>query len=155
MSDKSSLGMALTLLDIPLFAGLKDKELRTVAGAFREATYNQGTAILHEGDESPDFFILVKGKVQISRAGQILATLAPYEFFGELTSLGFQRYATAEVMAQEPCTCIVSGRDKFERMLESNPPVAKRFLKNMRDRYQNENPEGRALDKALEAINKD
>jgi CRP-like cAMP-binding protein len=128
-----------TLRGIQLFSGLKEKDLGLVAGAFREVSFEKGSTILQEGEPSHDFFVLVKGKAQVSRGGKTVATLSPHQFFGELTSLGFQRSRTAWVIAAEPCTCLVSGREDLGRILASHPSIARQILDEIGDRYRPEN----------------
>jgi CRP-like cAMP-binding protein len=120
----------------PLFFGLDDKSLADMAAAFREASFSDGSMIVREGEPSASFSILVEGQAEVRVSGRVVATLRPYQFFGELAALGIQRRRTADVVASGPCKCLVAVQSELQRILSSHPPVASRILKEIRDRYQ-------------------
>jgi serine/threonine protein kinase len=72
------------LRNLSIFRDFREVEIWE---ALRISTWQNipaGTAIIEEGDRSESFFVLVEGKVDISRAGHHLATLASGECFGEM-----------------------------------------------------------------------
>ncbi len=125
---------------VPLFEGLQRQELEAVATAFREGAFPAGRAIVRDSDRSPSFYILMKGKAEVRRGGRAVATLTPYQFFGEILTLGYQRERTADVVAVEPCVCLISGPGDMQRLLSRNLSVGRRMAKEMHSRYKDDRP---------------
>ncbi len=50
---------------IPLFTGLKTKELEKITGYFHEKEYKKGEYIFFEGDEEPGIYIILEGLVKL------------------------------------------------------------------------------------------
>ncbi len=72
MPDKASQDKTLarriaTLKDIPLFAGLHEKELVTIVDDFRRKEYAKDELIFRQGDESREVYVILKGKIRIYR----------------------------------------------------------------------------------------
>jgi CRP-like cAMP-binding protein len=131
-------GKVEAIRGMPLFSDLKDKDLAAVARVFQEVSYGPGTTILGEGESNTDFFILVEGKAKVMRGGKTVAAIVPRQFFGELASLGFQRSRTAGVVTVERCRCLVSSKSGMGSLLRTYPPVSRRILEELRDRYREE-----------------
>jgi len=124
------------LRKIPIFFGLDERSLGDMAKAFGEATFAGGTTIVKEGEQSVSFSILVEGRAEVKSGGTVIATLKPYQFFGELAALGIHRRRTADVVAREQCKCLVAVQPELQRILSSHPSVASHILSEIRNRYQ-------------------
>ena len=120
---------------IPLFAGLDEKALELVAAAFQKATFQGGETIIRDSDRSPSFYVLLEGKASVKRGGDAIATIGPFDFFGELVALGFQRQRTAEVVAVEPCRCLMASQDSLQNLVSRNPTIGRKILGEIRSRY--------------------
>ena len=131
---------AENIAKIPLFGGLERRELEAIATVFHEDAFPAGKVIVRDSDRNPSFYILTKGKAEVRRRSEVVATLTPYQFFGEILTLGYQRERTADVVAVEPCACLVSGPGDMQRLLSSNISVGRRMLREMRERYKNDHP---------------
>lgn len=129
---------AASLRRIPLFVGLDGEELEAAAKAFHEDTFPAGKTIVHDSDKSASFYLLMQGSVEVRRGGKAIATLTPYEFFGDILALGFQYERTADVVALGPCTCLVAGQKELQELLSNSMAVGRRVLKVMHDRYKND-----------------
>ena len=121
---------------IPIFFGIEEHSLHDVAKAFREVTFNRGDVIVKEGEQSVSFSILTEGEAEVRAKGDTVATLRPYQFFGELAALGLRRERSADVVARGTCKCLVAVQPEFQRILSSHPSVASRVLAEIRNRYQ-------------------
>jgi len=126
------------LRKIPIFFGLDERSLGDMAKAFREATFEGGTAMVREGEQSVSLSILIDGKAEVRIGGNVVATLRPYQFFGELAALGIQRRRTADVVAAGHCKCLVAIQPELQRIISSHPLVASHILNEVRNRYQSE-----------------
>jgi CRP/FNR family transcriptional regulator len=116
------------LKGIPLFAGMPDEQLQTLAGALKRRSYRRGAQILHQGDPGDSLFIVVAGRVRIytlSPEGHELSVWICDEgdFFGEMALLsGEPRSASAEAM--QATEVLVLQRQAFRDYLLSNPAAA-------------------------------
>ena len=115
------------LAGVPLFSQLPRKDLTRLGRAVVERNYKKGDTIVKEGEQAVAFFIVTKGKVEVS-AGQgakrqMLNELKPGAFFGEMALLdGAPRAAT--VKALEDTECLVLSRWDFVAELRTNPQLA-------------------------------
>lgn len=115
----------------PLFSTLSRKELARLGRAVVERTYKKGETIVKEGEQAVAFFIVTKGKTEVSAGGgqkrQMLNELGPGGVFGEMALLdGGPRVAT--VKAIEDTTCLVLSRWDFVAELRTNPQIAVAML---------------------------
>jgi glutamate/tyrosine decarboxylase-like PLP-dependent enzyme len=113
---------------LPWFGQLSPRELERVArlGAVREVA--GGETILREWDASRDFYVVLEGDVTVSRAGELLDTVGPGEFFGEIAALdwgrgyGYPRIAT--VAAAGPVRLLAFGDGALEALMSLSPALA-------------------------------
>jgi glutamate/tyrosine decarboxylase-like PLP-dependent enzyme len=113
---------------LPWFGHLSPRELDRVArlGAVREVA--AGETILREWDASRDFYVVLEGDVTVSRTGELLDTLGPGEFFGEIAALdwgrgyGYPRIAT--IAAAGPVRLLAFGDGALEALMTLSPPLA-------------------------------
>ncbi len=71
------------LKSIPLFANLDDHDLGVVATFATQESFSDGDVLVREGDYSYELLVIEEGTAQVSRGGEIVATLGPGDFFGE------------------------------------------------------------------------
>jgi CRP-like cAMP-binding protein len=115
------------LAAVPLFSQLPRKDLTRLGRAVVERNYKKGETIVKEGEQAVAFFIVTKGKVEVSAGGgakrQKLNELGPGGVFGEMALLdGGPRAAT--VKALDDVECLVLSRWDFVAELRTNPQVA-------------------------------
>ena len=81
-------GLADDLARIPLFSDLNKRQLRKLAGGFREVTAGTGTTLVREGENSGvGFFVIAEGTAAVSVGGKTVATIGPGDYFGELAMI--------------------------------------------------------------------
>jgi CRP-like cAMP-binding protein len=119
------------LAAVPLFSQLSRKDLGRLGRAVVERNYKKGETIVKEGEQAVAFFMLTKGKVEVTRGSgakkQALNTLGPSQCFGEMALLdGAPR--SASVKAIEDTQCLVLSRWDFLAELRTNPQVAVAML---------------------------
>src|SRR5687768_2307890 len=71
------------LADLPLFEGLDEEALRTVAKVAQEVSVSEGAELVREGDYSYELSIIDEGEAEVIHEGQVVATLGPGDVFGE------------------------------------------------------------------------
>jgi trk system potassium uptake protein TrkA len=103
---------------------LKDEELTVVARGAEFLQRPAGAEIFKKGDPGESFFVVLAGEVRLlGEGGQLLNTVGPGGFFGELALLtGEPRIATA--VAAGSCELAAVGREDFKGVVMANPSVA-------------------------------
>lgn len=139
------LNMAEYWQSIPLFQNLSKEELRQVKPIFANIAVRSGTEIISEDAEGDEMFILVNGKVRITKAmlmkgmslplgeiknsSKVLANLddSSYPMFGEIALLDRdQRSATVTVV--EDSEFLITDRIKFFEFVEAHPATGGKLL---------------------------
>jgi len=135
------------LASVPLFSQLSRKDLSRLGRAVVERKYKKGETIVKEGEQAVAFFMITKGRVEVTRTGgggrkngNKLAELGAGQVFGEMALLdGQPRDAT--VKALEDTECLVLSRWDFVAELRTNPhiavgmlPILSRRLREANDR---------------------
>lgn len=118
------------LAAVPLFSQLPRKDLTRLSRAVVQRGYKKGETIVKEGEQAVAFFIVTKGRVDITTGGakkQKIAEIGPGGVFGEMALLdGGPRAAT--VIAKEDSDCLVLSRWDFVAELRTNPQMAVAML---------------------------
>jgi CRP/FNR family cyclic AMP-dependent transcriptional regulator len=112
----------------PLFEGLSRKELTQLARVSEDLEVPAGEVLCKEGETGQEFFVIVDGKVEVTRKGRRVTARGGGDFFGEIALLE-QVPRTATVTAKTPLRFFVlTGRD-FRRLLDENPGVERKVLR--------------------------
>src|SRR2546430_17542819 len=72
-----------TLKRVPLFAGVKGRDLDRLAKVMSDRTFTEGEAITTEGHSGIGFFVNEHGNATVSLNGQVVRTLSPGDYIGE------------------------------------------------------------------------
>jgi CRP/FNR family transcriptional regulator, cyclic AMP receptor protein len=116
------------LKGVPLFAGLSRKELLQLERLCEDLEVQPGRVLCTEGEIGHEFFVLVDGKVQVSRKGRRVATLTGGDFVGEI-ALVTELPRTATVTAETPVRLFVLTSREFHAVLDQNPKVERKVLR--------------------------
>ena len=120
---------------VELFAGLGGVPLSAIADRAVEVEFPAGRAIVRQGEVGTGFFLIVSGGGRVTRDGQLIATLKPGDFFGEMSLLdGMPRVAT--VSAHGPTVCLGIASWEFEGLLEEQPKLAIGLLRGVARRLR-------------------
>ncbi len=119
------------LASVDLFAQFTRKDLSRIGRAVVERMYKKGDTIVKEGEQAVAFFVVSKGKVEVTKGAgarkQKLSVLGPGSVFGEMALLdGGPR--TATVVALEETECLVLSRWDFVAEMRTNPHMAVAML---------------------------
>jgi trk system potassium uptake protein TrkA len=112
------------LRKVDFLASLSDDELAVVSRGAEFLQRPTGSEIFKKGDPGESFFVVLAGEVRmIGDGGQVMGTIGPGGFFGELALLtGEPRMATA--VTASACELAVVGREDFRSVVMANPAVA-------------------------------
>jgi CRP-like cAMP-binding protein len=83
-------GVEDVLARMPLFTGLADADRSALAGQLTRRSVRRGTAIFAEGQTGDTVYLVINGKVKITRSAidgreNLLAIMGPGDIFGELS----------------------------------------------------------------------
>ncbi|XP_072335038.1 cGMP-dependent protein kinase 1 isoform X4 [Scyliorhinus torazame] len=110
------------LKSVPTFQNLSEEILSKLADVLEETYYEDGEYIIRQGARGDTFFIISKGKVNVTREessneeASFLRTLGKGDWFGEKALQG-EDVRTANVIAAEAVTCLVIDRDSFKHLI--------------------------------------
>ncbi|KAI4883946.1 hypothetical protein NFI96_024294 [Prochilodus magdalenae] len=109
------------LKSVPTFQGLPEEILSKLADVLEETHYDDGEYIIRQGARGDTFFIISKGKVNVTREDSpndtvYMRSLEKGDWFGEKALQG-EDIRTANVIAAEAVTCLVIDRDSFKHLI--------------------------------------
>jgi len=118
---------------VPLFRDLSVHDREKIARWADEVDVPVGKHLLDQGRLPHEFFVILEGKVRVTKDGEHLAVLGPGDFFGEIALLEHQR-RTASVVATEPTRLVVMHSRDFGAMEAELPSVAEQVKEAVRQR---------------------
>jgi CRP-like cAMP-binding protein len=131
------------LAQLPLFAALDSDAADALAAAMTTRSVERGHVVFREGDTGDRLFVVLDGKVKISRAASdgrenLLVVLGPGEMFGEL-SLFDPGARTATATAVTESTLASLDHDDLRPLLVERPGVAANLLQALAQRLRRTN----------------
>jgi CRP/FNR family transcriptional regulator, cyclic AMP receptor protein len=119
----------------PILSSLSARQLRSLARQGKERSYSAGSKVVQRGEGGIGLFLMLDGKAEVRRGGRTLAKLGPGQFFGEMSLLDDQP-RSADVVASEPCRCLVLSKWEFWGFAENQPKVLRGILQEMARRLR-------------------
>ncbi len=111
----------------PLFSRLDKDDLERLGKSVVQRKYAKGDVIVKEGEQAVAFFVIVSGRVDVTKGGDKVGEKRAGEPFGEMALLdGYPRSTT--VIAAEDTECLVMTRWDFTAELKSNNNIALAML---------------------------
>jgi CRP-like cAMP-binding protein len=120
------------LKSVQLFSGLKQPALELVARISSEESYKKGAKIFQHGDPGEKLYLILEGKVRISReipgmGEEALAVLGAGQVFGEMALLD-ESPRSADAISHEKTRLLTVPRDGFDDLLFLNKELAYEVL---------------------------
>ena len=112
----------------PLFDGLSKKELVALARVTEDLEIPAGGVLCKEGETGQEFFVIVDGKIEVSRNGRPLAGRGGGDFVGEIALLE-DVPRTATVKAKTKLRVFVLTRKDFRHLIDENPSVERKVMR--------------------------
>jgi CRP/FNR family transcriptional regulator, cyclic AMP receptor protein len=117
----------------PLFEDLSRNELDELAKRTDDLDFAAGKVLCSEGEVGSEFYVIMDGKAEVTRAGQQVASLGEGDFFGEV-ALVQDAPRTATVTATTPIRCFVLTRGRFLNLLDDSPGVERKVMRALAKR---------------------
>jgi CRP/FNR family transcriptional regulator, cyclic AMP receptor protein len=124
--------MVDTLEKLPLFSALSHRKLKQISSwvadsVYRPDTFNQSDLIFEQGQEGSGMYVLLSGQVNIYLDyhiddSNLLATLNPGDFFGEINLLDEMPRSATAVAAEKSEVLFFHGRE-FREALKTNVEI--------------------------------
>ncbi|HWZ88864.1 MAG TPA: cyclic nucleotide-binding domain-containing protein, partial [Polyangiaceae bacterium] len=116
------------LAKIDLFAGLKPQAIELIAKVATEENHALGTKIFQHGDAGDKLYLILEGKVRISRdvpgmGEEALAVLGPGQIFGEMALLD-ESPRSASARSLEVTKTLALYRNDLSRLINTDPLTA-------------------------------
>jgi len=117
---------------VALFSGLKAPALELIAKVASEESHAAGTKIFEHGDAGDKLYLILDGRVRISRevpgmGEEALAVLGPGEVFGEMALLD-ESSRSADARVHERCRLLAIPKDGFDDLLFLHKDLAYEVL---------------------------
>ena len=133
-------GLAEQMARTPLFEGASDQTITNLAGRGSVRRYRRNTYLFHQGDDAPEVFFLLDGRVEISSDSanghrQLHTTLDTPQFFGELGVLG-EMARTASAVALEESSVWVVPSEAFVEFIADEPVASRSILRALARQVQ-------------------
>lgn len=120
---------------VHLFSSLPRRHLKRIAALMELRDVAKGDELVHEGEFSREFYVILSGAAAVSVRGRKRDTLGSREFFGEIAILNRSaRSATVSALSAMR-VAVVDARD-FQRLLENEPRMALHMLQHVARRFE-------------------
>ena len=116
------------LQQVPMFSVCSKRDLQLVARRAEDVRVAAGKVLVNEGETGHEFFVIVDGKVKVSRKGRRIATSGAPDFVGEIALIE-EIPRTATVTAETPVCLFVLTRKDFRHLLDENRSVERKLLR--------------------------
>jgi CRP/FNR family cyclic AMP-dependent transcriptional regulator len=118
---------------VPLFHGLNDKQMKTLANNFTERSFREGQELTAEGTGGAGFFVIETGEARVTVDGEERRTLGPGDYFGEIALIdGGLRTATITATSDGKSYGLTPWQ--FRPLVEENASIAWPLLEAMAKR---------------------
>jgi CRP-like cAMP-binding protein len=125
---------------VPLFARLDPREAAALAALSTERRIPAGEPIVSGWDTTREFYVLEDGVVEVLVEDELVATVRPGDYFGEIAALewgaGFARSRAATVVARENARVRVLAPNALEQLLEEFPRLESEIRRTAHDRLR-------------------
>ena len=119
----STLEKVLLLRNAPLFERVAGEDLAPLARVAEPETFAKGDTIFRTGDHGDSLYVVIRGKVVVSRDERPIAHLGPGDAFGEMAVLDAGP-RSATVLAEEETEVLRIGSEEFYEVLQEQTELA-------------------------------
>ncbi|MGE5507463.1 MAG: Crp/Fnr family transcriptional regulator [Chitinophagales bacterium] len=123
---------------VPIFQVLPPEALLELTKTMRHGAFAKGQTIVSDGSQIEHLVVVARGRVKLVHVGpggreQIVRTLGPGQFWGELALFAPTRQEGDLVAMEETAACLVP-RTAVQALLQRYPQVAHRLVETLAQR---------------------
>jgi CRP/FNR family transcriptional regulator, cyclic AMP receptor protein len=122
------------LRKVPLFSLCSNRELAEIATLADEVDLRQDKELIREGARGREFFVLLEGRVDVTKNGRRINRMGAGEFFGEIALVARTPIRTATVTATTPVHVLVITAQNFRRLVDRSPDIKLKVLEALAER---------------------
>lgn len=122
------------LRELPSLAGVRSRDLASVAPLVEDLHVAAGTVLVHEGSTCHEVLLLLAGHASLSIEGEILGAVGPGDVLGDLAVREGTPHATT-VTADGPVHLLVAGPESF-RAFVRHPVIVRAAATGLSDRLR-------------------
>ena len=115
---------AALLREIDIFAPLPPAAIEALAAQLEPTSYAAGARVMTTGDAADGFYVILSGRVEVTRDRELLRTEGPGEYLGEIGLLR-DLPRTATVTAVEDTVLLGLGRADFLTAVAGTPAATR------------------------------
>ncbi len=128
--------LSLQLEKAVMFRGLKPEQLHSVLRMAAVKQFGEDKVIFKEGDIGDELYLIVSGKVRITRqyplgGDETLAELEEGQAFGEMAVIGDDVVRSATAKAAPKCEVLILKRELFRQLIHNDRDLAYTVLWNV------------------------
>lgn len=138
--------------NLPIFAACNVQELEEIDRLADEVTIEAGRTIMTQGELGQEFALIISGDADIVKDGEVVATLGPGDYFGEIALLD-SIARTASVVARTEVHLEVIDRRGFNTLLDDLPQLSRSILRGLAQRMAEVEAEVQTLRAKLAWLN--
>ena len=121
---------AIALREVDAFRGVPMEQLTHIASVARDEWYPADTLLFKEGDPPGSLYVILEGRIQLRRGGEVAAEAVPHEPLGVWSLFDeHPRRATAAVV--EDTRLIVLERDDFYDVLSEHVELTRSLVQDL------------------------
>jgi CRP-like cAMP-binding protein len=124
---------------VPLFEGVSDAGLERLAASGAEIDCEPGQVLVSRGHPGSGMYVVLDGTFVVELRGGLHTDLGPGNFFGETALLVPTAVRGARVRAATDARCLSVPRDDFLALVESEPSLALKMLRELARRLADTN----------------
>ena len=119
-----------------IFQGLNQAQVQSIVRIGVAKQFANGRVIFKKGDRNEELYLIVKGKVRITReyplgGYETLAELEEGQAFGEMAVFGDEVVRSATARAAAECDLLILKREPFRQLLQNDRELANTILWNV------------------------
>jgi serine/threonine protein phosphatase PrpC len=116
-----------TLKGVSLFESLSYQQLVRIMNVARQRPLSRGQKVFGEGDHGTELFVILKGRVELTKREVRVAVLDAGAHLGEMALIDASPRSTSAA-AMEDCKLLSIHRHDFLEILRKEPPLAVKLL---------------------------
>lgn len=124
----------------PLLAGLSQRDLEEVGRLADEVDVKAGKVLMRQDEMGREFFVVIDGRITIERGGQVISTMGPGDYFGEI-ALVVERPRTATATVETDSSLLVLNHREFHSLMERFPSIRMSVLESIALRLRDLEPD--------------